>query len=107
VEGYVPDLVFAETANAFAGYVRAGAFDEAEARAKLLYLTELPLRTASLRSLAPDALSVALEHGLSVYDACYAVLAETAEAVLVTADVRLGRAAARMALLPGTGPPRS
>ena len=105
VEGFVPDLVYAETANAFRSYVLAGALADEDARAKLAFVTELPLRIASLRSLAVDALGSALELGLNVYDACYLVLADAADAVLVTADQRLARAATRAVLLPDAAPP--
>jgi predicted nucleic acid-binding protein len=104
VEGLVPDLVFAETANALWSYVRAGQLAEDDARAKLALLVELPLRVASLRSLAGDALTRALELGLSAYDACYVVLADTADATLVTADRRLAGAVPRAAVLPDARP---
>jgi predicted nucleic acid-binding protein len=101
----VPDLVFAESASALLGYVRAGALSDEEAHAKLELLSELPLKIASLRSLAVDALERARGLGLSVYDACYVVLADAADATLVTADRRLARAAPRASLLPAAGPP--
>jgi predicted nucleic acid-binding protein len=63
------------------------------------------LRVASLRSLVADALAVALERDLTIYDASYVTLAEAADAVLVTADRRLGQAAKRTSLLPGDWPP--
>jgi predicted nucleic acid-binding protein len=97
--------VFAETANAFRGYVRAGQLAEDEGRAKLALLLELPLRVASLRSLAADALATALELELSVYDSCYVVLASAADATLVTADRRLADVAPRAAVLPAATPP--
>lgn len=104
VEGLAPDLVFAEAANGFRGYVRAGELDHGDARTKLRLIVALPLRVASLRSLADDALVTALETGLSVYDACYVVLAAVSDATLVTADQRLAHAAPRAALLPHTFP---
>jgi predicted nucleic acid-binding protein len=64
----------------------------------------LPFRVASLRSLAADALERALELGLSVYDACYVVLADAADATFVTADRRLAAAVSRAAVLPETHP---
>jgi predicted nucleic acid-binding protein len=42
---------------------------------------------------------VARERELSIYDACYAVLAEGEDAVLVTADRRLAAAATRAELV--------
>ena len=104
VEGFVPDLVFAETANALRGYVRGGELAEDDARTKLSLIVELPLRVASLRSLAGDALTRALELDLSVYDACYVALADAADATLVTADRRLAAAVPRAAVLPDDHP---
>jgi predicted nucleic acid-binding protein len=49
--------------------------------------------------LADVAFSAALEHDLSVYDACYLVLAEAAEAILVTSDADLAAASSRVELL--------
>jgi predicted nucleic acid-binding protein len=104
VEGFVPDLVFAETANALRGYVRGGELAEEDARTKLSLIVELPLRVASLRSLSVDALAKSLELGLSVYDSCYVVLAEVADATLVTADRRLAAAIPQAAVLPDVHP---
>jgi predicted nucleic acid-binding protein len=52
-----------------------------------------------LAELAAGSLAVALERGLSVYDACYAVVAEVEKAVLVTADRRLAEGARSPELL--------
>ena len=49
--------------------------------------------------LAEPAVGFAISQGLSVYDACYAVLAEAEDAVLVTADRRLAAAATRAELV--------
>jgi predicted nucleic acid-binding protein len=107
VEGLAPDLVYAEVANALCLYVRDAALSAEDADAKLRLLIELPLRIASLKSVAADALALAVERPLSVYDASYLVLAEAADAVLVTADRRLAQAAKRAALLPNARPPTS
>jgi predicted nucleic acid-binding protein len=104
VEGLVPDLAFAEAANGLRGYVRAGALSDVDAQTKLALIVALPLRVASLRSLAGDALSAALELGVSVYDACYVALAIAADATLVTADRRLADVTPRSALLPDAHP---
>jgi len=99
LDGHVPDLVFAEVASALAQYVRAETMTAADAAAVLDALAALPLRTHPLRELAPAALAHALETGLSVYDCCYAVLAEALDANLVTADRRLAAAVRRAELL--------
>ena len=68
-------------------------------------ILEVPLRVVSLRSLAVDALTLAREIGLSVYDATYVLLAEATGSTLVTADRRLATAVERVALIPDDGPP--
>jgi predicted nucleic acid-binding protein len=78
-----------------------------DARRTLRVALDLPLRTVSLGPLVEEAFERSLALGLSVYDACYLVLAEAADAVLVTADKGLAQRAPRSALLPGTSPPVS
>ena len=105
VQGMAPDIVYLEVANAFSVQVRSARMDLAGARLALRVLLELPLRTISGRSVAHEALLTATELRVSVYDACYLALAETANAVLVTADRRLADVARRSALVPGQRPP--
>ncbi|MDQ3670537.1 MAG: type II toxin-antitoxin system VapC family toxin [Actinomycetota bacterium] len=99
VEGFAPDLVFPETANALAGYVRARVVAEKRAGAILQALVRLPLEVIPGRQLVPAAHRIALARGLTVYDAYYLAIADALEAVLVTADRRLADAAAHSALL--------
>jgi predicted nucleic acid-binding protein len=87
------------------GYVRARRVAPADAQTALRLIVELPLRTVSLKTLATDALALAQEIGLSVYDAAYVVLSQATSATLVTADRRLAAAVDRVALLPEDGPP--
>lgn len=105
LRGLVPELAFAEVAHAFGRYARLGNVDTRVLRAALRDLVELPLAVVSLRQLVESAFDVALARRLSVYDACYAALAEASDAVLVTADVRLAAAVPRSALLPAAAPP--
>ncbi len=49
--------------------------------------------------LAPLALQIGLELGLSAYDAAYVIVAEAAKAALVTADKRLAAAYERSELI--------
>ena len=105
LRGIVPELVFAEVANALARYVRARRISLEGARAALRTLVALPLAVISMLELVEPGLEVALARGLSAYDACYAALAEASSAVLVTADVGLAGAVPGSALLPGAAPP--
>lgn len=95
----VPSLLFAEVANALAVYVRAARLSEKGALERLEFTLRLPQNAIEVGTLAPAALGVAVDRGLSVYDACYAVLAEAEDAVLVTADRRLAAAVPRAELI--------
>jgi predicted nucleic acid-binding protein len=85
-------LVYAELGNALLSYVRAEKMTAGDASAALRIVVALPLRAHRLGELAPSALALAVETGLSVYDCCYAALAESLDAPLVTADRRLAGA---------------
>lgn len=99
VEGIAPDLIWLEIGNAFAGYVRAGTVSREDGSHAVAAALRLPLRTTAVGELAPASFAVALDRGLSVYDACYAALAEAEDALLVTADRQLAGAAVRAELI--------
>ena len=88
VQGHTATLAFTEVANALLGYVRAEALSLADATRALEALAGLPLELHG-PELAPAALGAAIDLGLSAYDGTYAVLAESLNAPLVTADRRL------------------
>lgn len=100
VDAIVPDLLFAECAHAFLRYVRGLVLEARSAFERLELVTELRLDVRPLAPLVGPAFAVAVDRGLSVYDACYALLAEAERAVLVTADRRLAAAAQNVLLLP-------
>lgn len=62
-------------------------------------MLDLRIELVPSTPLAPVALGVGLELGLSVYDAAYVIVAEAANAPLVTADRRLAAAYARAELI--------
>lgn len=99
LDGHVPELVYAEVGNSLLKYVRAEKMTVGDAVAALETVVALPLRPHRLGELAPGALALAVETGLSVYDCCYAVIAESLDAVLVTADRRLAAAVRSAELL--------
>lgn len=99
LDGHVPELVYPEVASALLKYVRAGKMTAADAAAALDTVVALPLRSHRLGDLASGALALALETGRSAYDCCYAVLAESIDAPLVTADRRLAAAVPRAELI--------
>jgi predicted nucleic acid-binding protein len=94
----VPSLVFAEVGHALTRYVRGARLSAEEALKRLDFTVRIPRRVVGTGELAPSAFGLALERELSVYDACYAVLAEAEDAVLVTADRRLAAAVTRAEL---------
>lgn len=99
VELSVPSLVFVEVGNAFAGYVRKAGLSTEGAQKRLEFVVQLPHRVSEVGELASAAFAVSISRGLSVYDACYAVLAEGEDGVLVTADRRLAGAVKRAELV--------
>jgi predicted nucleic acid-binding protein len=105
VHALVPELAFAEVANALAVSVRGRDVRTDDAHGALNRVLALPLDVIRMDVLVGEALRRALASRISVYDACYLVAADAFDAVLVTADRRLARAATRSALLPKVGPP--
>jgi predicted nucleic acid-binding protein len=99
LEVSVPSLVFAEVGNALVGYVRGAQLSREGALKRLDFTLRVPREVRDVGTLAPAALGVAVSRGLTVYDACYAVLAEAEDAVLVTADRRLAAAVPRAELV--------
>jgi predicted nucleic acid-binding protein len=85
----IPDLFFIECANVFRSRAHRRLMSAEEARKAFAILRALPLQTVASPELTPLALDLALTHGLSVYDATYAALAERLGAPLVTADQKL------------------
>jgi len=99
VSGHAPDLLWAEVASALRRYVQTGAMTRRHAHEVVAYALELPLAVRPLRGLAALALDRAMASDLSVYDACYVVLADALGATLVTADRTLAAAAGRAELI--------
>ena len=86
---YVPDLFFIECANIFWKYVRRGAHSREDSLRDIAALVALPLQPVSTSELLPGALALAVDRGLSAYDASYAFLASSLDAPFVTADQTL------------------
>lgn len=95
----VPTLVFAEVGNALCSYARETTITLDGALRRLAFVVRMPLEVRELQDLVEPAVGVAISRGLTVYDACYAVLAEAEDAVLVTADRRLAAAVPRAELV--------
>ncbi|MBI4451456.1 type II toxin-antitoxin system VapC family toxin [Candidatus Woesearchaeota archaeon] len=84
----VPDIFFAEVVNA----MRYKEKDEEKLMAANNAIWDLQLHSEkTTRFVIEKAISLALEHNLSLYDAAYAAIAQTFGAQLVTADKSLGK----------------
>jgi predicted nucleic acid-binding protein len=83
---YVPDLFFSECANVLWKYVRFYDYPAENARQDVKDLRALVLQTVSTSDLLTPALAIAVEHEITVYDACYTALAQMLELPLITAD---------------------
>ena len=86
---YVPDLFYVECTNILWKYVRQFGYSAGSAQQDVADLVRLSLQVVSTASLAEAALALALEHGLTTYDAAYGTLAQTLSLPLVTADAAL------------------
>jgi predicted nucleic acid-binding protein len=93
---HAPDLLYAEVANALAKKGRRGEIEGAEIAESLAALIALPIETKASKDLITQAVSLASETGLTVYDGHYLALAHVIGAPLATADRALRRAAERL-----------
>lgn len=86
---YVPDLFFIECANVLWKYVRRFGYPPENALQDVADLTRLPFRIVSTGELAEEALEIAIEYGITAYDAAYVALSARLSLPLVTADKAL------------------
>jgi predicted nucleic acid-binding protein len=97
-EVFWPTLVYSEVANALLRLHRHGLSID-RARAALDAVLALDANARPIESLVRAAWATAHSRSLTVYDACYVVLAEALDAPLVTADRRLAAATPNAVLL--------
>jgi predicted nucleic acid-binding protein len=91
-ELHVPDLFFIECTNILWKYTHRYHRPVEDSLADLADLGRLALSVTSTAELMEDALSLAVQTGLTAYDACYAALARRLGMPLVTADEPLCQA---------------
>ena len=83
-----PDLLIAECGNVFWRRCRQGDITPDEATESLADLLTLNVPLIPATSLVQSALSLALQHQRTVYDALYLALAQERNCDLITADER-------------------
>jgi predicted nucleic acid-binding protein len=88
-----PELILAETANAFWKAVRAGYMTPTEMMQAVAQLPDIFVALTPLKMLADEAAEIAIASNHPVYDCFYIALARRETAPLVTADKRLAVAA--------------
>ena len=86
---YQTELLTIECANILWKRVGRGEIDHTQARRKMQYLLAAQFTTIPLSTILPTAFDIALQEGITVYDASYLALARLIDAPLVTADKRL------------------
>jgi predicted nucleic acid-binding protein len=94
-----PTLVYAEVGHTVLRLQRARLVSRDQANDVLAALHSKAADSHPIETLTRSAWETALARSLSVYDACYVVLAEALGAPLVTADRRLAEATPNAVLL--------
>ena len=95
-ELWSPDLLLIECANAIRHRVEHGPLEAEDAVRLLRALLGVDLNLLSSREIAEEALGIALQTGLTVWDACYVVVARGVGAELWTADHQLHKRGTRI-----------
>ncbi len=91
-----PELFVAEVCSAFRKYARAKVMKPAEAEKEVVHALALVDHLQPMGEMAGDVMALARRSEHSVYDLFYLALARRTGATLLTADLALGKAAARM-----------
>ncbi|MCL2781543.1 MAG: type II toxin-antitoxin system VapC family toxin [Actinomycetia bacterium] len=89
---HIPHLAVIETTSVLRGWTRSGQLDPQRAEQALADLEAFPATRWPADPLLPRIWQ--LRDNLSAYDATYLALAESLDAILITRDARLRRAAA-------------
>lgn len=86
-----PDLLFPETGNTVWKKVRRGELSPAEGQRLVADLSVIAVDAIAMRELLPDAYTLAMSTGITVYDATYLTLAVRLETQVITGDDRFAR----------------
>jgi predicted nucleic acid-binding protein len=84
-----PEFILVECANVLWKYARQTQTPEAEIQEAFRVLLGLGIEHVAQTHILESAITLALEHQRSVYDALYLALARREGAILITADERL------------------
>ncbi|MBE2261677.1 MAG: type II toxin-antitoxin system VapC family toxin [Burkholderiaceae bacterium] len=87
----VPDLFYIECANILWKYHQRFGLSRADAEAAVEQLGQLLLHSTPTAALTAAALTLAMTHGITAYDAAYIALAQRLAIPVVTADAALLR----------------
>lgn len=90
-EYVAPDLLFPEVGNAVWKKVRREELTADEAHRLVADLERVAVETIGMRGLLPDAVALALEADITVYDATYLTLAVRLDTEVITGDDHLAR----------------
>jgi predicted nucleic acid-binding protein len=86
---FVPELFYLECANILWKHTQRSGYPLADAQLSLSASSALALQRFSIPSLAADSLTIAANHAITAYDACYVTTANHIGVPLVTADTKL------------------
>jgi predicted nucleic acid-binding protein len=93
-----PDLLFIECTNVLWKHTRRSGYPVDRARQAVRDLGSLAVQWYPTADLIRPALEIAIQHGITAYDASYIALARELRLPMVTADEKLARALAGTAL---------
>jgi predicted nucleic acid-binding protein len=94
IQFIVPDIFWAEFANALGKAVRQGRHSAKSATTAISSALGRNFPVVPSKDLLPSAIAIALKFGRSVYDSIYVALAQEMGCDMITADERLANALA-------------
>ena len=85
----IPELALAEVVQVIWKKEQMGYINSTEANEIISAVLELPVEVVGHFDLLFDSLSIARQHGFTVYDSLFLALAKKKKAALITADLQL------------------
>ncbi|RLC13315.1 MAG: hypothetical protein DRH93_22095 [Deltaproteobacteria bacterium] len=87
----IPELAFVELAQVLWKKEKAGFLESFEVDEILSSILELPLEVDGHYAILPDALEIARQYNITVYDAIFLAVAKKRNAQLITADQKIAK----------------